>query len=203
MRAGDGRDRVEVGYLAGRHLHGAEGDEVDRLVDRPGQLRGRHRVHRDATARLDEEREQRRGELDLGGEDPRAVRERGRHEPDEPGDGRADRDRGRFDVNQAREGRPRRVGRLAPVLPARSPRAPVVERRLERVPGGPGRQTEARGVEVGARGLPESLRCGDRERHAAILPFSARGRRAAPASARLLSARDQASASASITASRV
>jgi hypothetical protein len=50
-------DRVEIGDVAGAHLHGAERDDVGAGVDRLGDVRRRHRRNRDvALLLLDEKR---------------------------------------------------------------------------------------------------------------------------------------------------
>ena len=46
---GGGRDRVEVGDLAGRHLHGAERDDVDVRPDLACELGRRDEADRDAS----------------------------------------------------------------------------------------------------------------------------------------------------------
>jgi len=73
VHGGSARDRVEVGDLTGGHLDRAEGGDVRVLVDRVRQIRGRD----DANVELgpDHEREQRRGELDVGDHDARAARQ--------------------------------------------------------------------------------------------------------------------------------
>ena len=167
--AGRGRDRGDVGDLSGRHLDRAEGNDVDGLVDRLGECRGRHEPHRDASVLVNEEREERRRELDVRHENVRPGGKRRCDEPYEPGHRRPDRHRGRLEPDQPRERRASRLGRLAPVLPARAAGAPVVERRLHLVPGGPRRQAEAGGVEVRPRGLPQVMGVADRERHQGIV----------------------------------
>ena len=76
---GRGGDRVEVGDLAGRHLHRARGHDVRARVDRSGDLVGRHEPHRHAAMGLGHEREEDRGEVDVRARAPpcrRAARRR-------------------------------------------------------------------------------------------------------------------------------
>src|SRR6185312_16821 len=56
------------------------------------------------------------------------------------------------------------LGAVAPVLPARAPAAPVLERGLHRVPRAVGRQPVARRVQVGALRVPLAAGGGDLER---------------------------------------
>ncbi len=167
-----GRDRCEVCDLPRRHLHGAEGDDVDRVVDRVGQLGRRDHANRDTAARLGEKRKERRRELHIRGENAGAVRDRGGDETDETRDRCAYRDGRGIDRDQASEGRSRLLSRITPSLPARPAGAPVVERRLERVPGRSRGKPVARGVEIGARRLPVRLRRSERERHSHSVPVS-------------------------------
>ncbi len=152
-----GRDTVEVGDLSRRHLHGAEGDDVDVRADLGNELGGRNEPNGDAAVLLHEEREEERGELDVGHEHPRAVRNRGRDEADERRDVRADGDRLDGNADEPGERRARLFAGDAPVLPARPASLPVVERRLERVPGRRRREAVRRGVQVRARRRPERL----------------------------------------------
>ena len=146
---GRGEDRVEVGDLARRHLHGAEGDDVGALVDRLGEPRRAATV---VTSSPGWTRNGKRVEVNSisGISDAAAGRQRGGDEADEAGHGRADRDAGRVGVDEPRERGARAVGRLAPALPARAPAAPLLEHLLQRVPAGLRRQAVARGVQVGA-----------------------------------------------------
>ena len=127
LRRGRG-DRVEVGHLAGRHLHRAERDDVRSRSRSRSASSAAGRGARRPRALLDEEREQHRGELDVGGEHARAVRDRRGDEPTSSETVAPIATVSAATPTSARERRPRALGRVAPVLPARAPAAPVLER---------------------------------------------------------------------------
>ena len=154
----------QIGDLASRHLHRAERDDVDVRADRVGELVRCDESHRHAAVLLHQEREEERGELDVGRQDPRSVRNGRGDLTHERRDVRPDRHRLDRNADETREGRTRRFRRFAPVLPARAPTAPVVERTLQRIPRRPRRQAVRRGVQVDTRGRPERPGVGQRER---------------------------------------
>ena len=158
-------DRGEVGHLAGRHLHGAERDDVGRASIAPASSAAG--TVRTVTPRCAWTRNGKSVEVNstsgASTRDPSGSDEATRPTSPETVAPTATVDGG--DADEPRERPPRRLGRVAPLLPARPARAPVVERRLERIPGRPRRQPEARGVEVRPGRLPELLRGGDRRRH--------------------------------------
>ncbi len=158
------RDGAQVGDLARRHLHRAERDDVHVRADRVGELVRCDEPNRHAAVLLHQEREEERGELDVGRQYPRSVRNGRGDLTHERRDVRPDRDRLDGNIHETREGRTRRFRRFAPVLPARPPPAPVVERNLQRIPRRRRRQAVRRGVQVDAGGRPERLGVGQRER---------------------------------------
>ena len=68
---------------------------------------------------------------------------------------RADRDVGGVHPDQPGEGLPGPVVGVVPALPGGAPGPPVVQRGLQRVPGRPGRQAVAGGVQPARFGCPE------------------------------------------------
>ena len=162
-------DRFEVGHLAGRHLHGAERDDVGRGVDRLGEIGGG--TVRTITPRSAWTRNGKSVEVNSTSgartRDPSGSDEATRPTSPETVAPTATVDGG-TPTSRANDARAASVD-VAPLLPARPARAPVVERRLKRIPGRPRRQPEARGVQVRPGGLPEPLHGGDRGRHRGIL----------------------------------
>ena len=134
VRAGGGDGFAVRRDEAVRRLDEAERHHVHRRVDGVRQLGGPHRAH---LVRLRHPREEVRGELDVGHQDPAAGRQR-RDDRREHLRGRgADRHvRDRY-ADQPRERRAGPPGRDVPALPGRTPDAPVGERRLQRVPRRP------------------------------------------------------------------
>jgi hypothetical protein len=155
--AGSRGDPVEVGDLSGRHLHGAERDDVDVLSDRAGELGGGNEADGDAASLLHEEGKEERGELDIGDEHSRTVRDGSCDRPDERRDVRADSDRLEGDADEPGIRRASILARDPPMLPARPPPAPVPERVGKRLPRGRGRQAVGGGVQVRPGGPPERL----------------------------------------------
>ena len=159
LRSG-GCNGLEFGDLPRRHLDGTEGDDIDVLPDLGNELGGRNQPNRDPAVFLHEEREEERSELDVGRAHSCTVGNRGRHEADERRDVRSDCDSLERDADEPGERGASLLSGDAPVLPARASGAPVLEGRLERIPGGSWRQSVRRGVQVRTRRRPQRLNSG-------------------------------------------
>ena len=118
---------------------------------------------------MNEQREQRRGEFDVGNHDSRSGRQRGNDRADQLGDRRANGYPPHIRADEARERRTRILGALPPMLPACAPAVPVRQRGLQRVPRRARWQAVARGVAVDPDRLPQRSRFVDV--HRLVRPF--------------------------------
>jgi len=129
-------------------------DRFDESIERDG-------LDADTTIGVRQEGKQDGGEILLGGQHVRAVRQRGRDQPAERRDLIADSDTIGGDADQGRELPACAVDDRVVVRGLGTSLPPDVEGFVDRLGDASRRQSDARGVDVHARGLEFFLRCLD------------------------------------------